>query len=69
MESQNLENRLMEIEMVLTNQEKMLDELNSVVIKQGKMIDALVKQTKMLKDAMPQEIVKPLDEETPPPHY
>lgn len=64
-----LEERLIEIEMALANQEKMLDDLNYVVINQGKIIDNLVKQTKLIKDSLPQDLVKPLEEETPPPHY
>lgn len=65
----NLENRLIEIETALANQEKFIDDLNEVVIKQGKIIDALVQQMKIIKETMPQDFVKPLSEETPPPHY
>ena len=65
----NLENRLIEIETALANQEKFVDDLNEVVIKQGKIIDALIKQMKIIKETMPQDLVKPLSEETPPPHY
>lgn len=64
-----LEERLIEIEMALANQEKTIDDLNEVVIKQGKIIDELVKQTRLIKDSLPQDFVKPLSEETPPPHY
>lgn len=69
MTDNKLEERLIEIEMALANQEKMLDDLNDVVISQGKIIDNLVKQTKLIKDSLPQDLVKPLEEETPPPHY
>ena len=64
-----VENRLIEIETALANQEKFIDDLNEVVIKQGKIIDALVQQMKIIKETMPQDLVKPLSEETPPPHY
>lgn len=64
-----LESRLIEIETALANQEKMLDDLNEVIIKQGKIIDNLTKQTKLIKESLPQDLVKPLSEETPPPHY
>lgn len=64
-----LEGRLIEIEIALANQEKILDDLNEVIITQGKIIDGLVKQTKFIKDSLPQDVVKPLEEETPPPHY
>lgn len=69
MTDKEIEERLIEIEIALANQEKMLDDLNDVVIKQGKIIDELVKQTRMIKDFLPQDLVKPLEEETPPPHY
>ena len=60
--------RLINIEMALDNQAKSLDDLSDVVIKQGKMIDMLIKQNELLKNLLNQDIVKPLSEETPPPH-
>ena len=69
MEEQNIEQRLIDIEMSLANQEKSLDDLNEVVIKQGKVIDLLLRQNKVLLEAMAQDTVKPQSEETPPPHY
>lgn len=69
MEDKILEQRLIDIEINLANQEKVIDELNSVVIKQGKNIDLLLRQNKMLIEALREDTVKPLSEETPPPHY
>lgn len=65
----NLEERLIEIEMALVNQERIVEDLNSVVIEQGKMIDRLLKQNQYLMSVVDQDTVKPLSEETPPPHY
>lgn len=65
----NLEERLIEIEMALANQERIVEDLNSVVIEQGKMIDRLLKQNQYLMSIVDQDTVKPLSEETPPPHY
>ena len=65
----NLEERLIEIETALANQERIVEDLNSVVIDQGKMIDRLLKQNQYLLSVVEQENVKPLSEETPPPHY
>ena len=48
------EERLIKIETVLSEHERLIEELNEVIISQGKMID---------------HAVKPLSEETPPPHY
>ena len=67
--NQEFEERLMNIEMAPANQERMLDDLNQVVIEQGKIIDLLQKQSQYLLAHMNEETVKPLSEETPPPHY
>ena len=69
MEDKILEQRFIDIEINLANQEKMLEELNSVVIEQGKLIDILRKQNKILFEALKEDTVKPLSEETRPPHY
>ena len=61
--------QLIEIEMMLAHQQKAIDELSEMVIKHGKVIDHLQKQTDMLQTALEGDIVKPLSEETPPPHY
>ena len=63
------EDRLINIEVALTQQQKMLDELNSVVIEQGHRIEVLNKQNQYLLNILKQETVKPQSEETPPPHY
>ncbi len=63
------ENRLIDIEMALANQEKMLDELNKIVFEQGQKIDHLLKLNKYLFDLVEKDTVKPISEETPPPHY
>lgn len=64
-----LEERLVAIESALAIAEKVIDELNQVVIDQGKKIDFLVKQNQYLLNSLNEEAVKPLSEETPPPHY
>lgn len=64
-----MEDRFIKIEIALANAEKMLEELNDVVVEQGKTLDLLLKQNKMLMEVVQQEGVKPLSEETPPPHY
>ncbi len=65
----DFQDRLMDIELALTEQQRMLDELNEVIILQGKQIDALKKENVFLKNLIERESVKPLSEETPPPHY
>lgn len=69
MDDKILEKRLVDIEINLTNQEKMLDELSDIIAEQSKTIDYLKKQNEMLVRALQENVVKPQNEETPPPHY
>ena len=62
-------NLLTDIEMALDNQQRAIDDLSEMLIKQGKVIEHLQKQNEWLKNNLNQDVVKPLDEETPPPHY
>ena len=66
---QQSEERFINIEMALSNHEKMLDELNQVIIEQAKMIERLQKQNQYLLNLAENDAVKPQSEETPPPHY
>ena len=63
------EQRLIDIETSLTTMEKTLDELNKVVYEQGLKIDSLMKINKYLLDMLDKDALRPLSEETPPPHY
>lgn len=64
-----MEERLVAIETAIALQEKIIDDLNQVVIEQGKKIDTLQKQNQYLLNNMAENEIKPLSEETPPPHY
>ena len=63
-----MEDRLTEIEIFLTNLERTVEELNSELIRQSKIIKRLELDNKALKEMIGSN-VKPLSEETPPPHY
>ncbi len=63
------ENRLINIETAVAELQKTVDELNSVVIEQGKKIEYLQKMNRYLIENIDKDVVKPLAEETPPPHY
>ncbi len=63
------EGRLINIEMVIADLQKTIDDLNTVVIEQGKKIEYLQKINRYLLDNMEKDVVRPLSEETPPPHY
>ncbi|MBR5154259.1 MAG: SlyX family protein [Alphaproteobacteria bacterium] len=67
----NQEERFIDIEMALSNLERIVEDLNEVIIKQGKDIAFLQKQNRYLTEAIrnTSNLVKPLEEETPPPHY
>ena len=66
----DLEERLTAIEITLAHQQKAIDELSEMTVKQGKMLDVLLAQFEHLKNAIDeQDVVKPLSEEVPPPHY
>ena len=64
-----LEQRLIDIETAITNQDRIIEDLNQVVIMQGKQIDNLLRQNQYLLSVLENDSVKPQSEETPPPHY
>ncbi len=63
------ENRLINIETAVAELQKTVDDLNSVVIEQEKKIEYLQKMNRYLIENIDKDVVKPLAEETPPPHY
>ena len=65
------DDRFVDIEMAISNRERMVEDLNEVIIRQGKDIAFLQKQNHYLTEALrnAQSTVKPEEEETPPPHY
>ncbi len=69
MDEEEIVTHIIEIETAIEHQQKAIDDLSEMVIKQGKMIDVLQKQNRLLQNMLNQDIVKPLSEETPPPHY
>ena len=64
----DLQKRLEALEVDVCHQQKMLDTLNDELVNQWKIIDRLAQENKELKGALGSNI-KPLSEETPPPHY
>ena len=65
----SIDTHLIEIEMSITEHEKSINELIDESIRMNKMIEALTKQVKELTEHLKESNVKPLSEETPPPHY
>ncbi|QLB12140.1 SlyX protein [Bisgaardia hudsonensis] len=70
--TQDLEQRIAELEMKISFQEQTIDELNQSVIAQQFIVDKLQTQlhylAKKMKDLQPSNIANQ-SEETPPPHY
>jgi len=66
-----MDKRLEDIEIRMAYQESTVEGLNQVVIRQQDQIDLLVLEIRRLKQQLEQgdELVRPLSEETPPPHY
>lgn len=64
-----IEDRLVDLEMCVADQDKMLEELNTECIRMSKIIDTLITQNKMLLELLKESPVKSLSEETKPPHY
>lgn len=66
-----MERRVEDIEVRMAYLEHTVEELNQVVIKQQERIDLLVAELMRMKQQVVSgtEFVRPLSEETPPPHY
>lgn len=66
-----MNDQVTDLEIRLTYQESALQQLNDVIVKQQDQIDALIEEIKRLRQQLQSgaEFVRPLSEETPPPHY
>ncbi len=63
------ENRLMELELAVADLQRTVEELNAELIRLNKIQNAVEHEVKELKETVDISPVKPLSEETPPPHY
>jgi SlyX protein len=65
-----MDKRITQLESKVAFQERLLQELNTVVVAQQNRIEQLERKLNALKDQSARgDLVKDLDEETPPPHY
>jgi len=64
----DLEERLQAIECAITDMQRMLDDLNEEFVRQSKILEKIQVENKALRESL-ENNVKPLSEETPPPHY
>ncbi|MBQ9090190.1 MAG: SlyX family protein [Alphaproteobacteria bacterium] len=65
----NIQNQLTDLEIYVANQEKIIEEMNDELVRLSKIVETLVAQNKLLFEALKETPVKPLSEETRPPHY
>ena len=61
--------KIVDLERYVANLEKQLDDLNDEDVRVAKLTAKLEREYHDLKDSVDTSIVKPLSEETPPPHY
>ena len=64
-----MEKEVIDLQMRLMEQSRQLEDLNQEVLRLSKLVARLEKQYTALQDAMQENFVKPLSEETRPPHY
>ncbi len=63
------EERITELEMAVAEIQKMIDDLNAESVRQAQVMMRLEQDCKNLRLLVDEGVVKPLSEETPPPHY
>ena len=63
------EERITELEMAVAEIQKMIDDLNAESVRQAQVMMRLEQDCKNLRLLVDEGGVKPLSEETPPPHY
>lgn len=61
--------RLTALELAVLDLSKTADDLNAELVRQGKLVTQLETACRLLKEALNDGAVKPLSEETRPPHY
>ena len=66
-----MQDKMTDLEIRISYLENTIDELNEVVTKQQDQIDLLIREALRVKQQVEQgaEFVRPMSEETPPPHY
>ena len=64
-----MQKEVIDLQMRSMEQARQLDDLNQEVLRLSKLVSRLEKQYTALQDAIQENLVKPLSEEIPPPHY
>ncbi len=64
-----MEERIVELEIRYTHQQRMLEELSEVVVAQGRTIERLTEEVTTLRARGAAGVAEEAPEEGPPPHY
>jgi len=66
-----MQEKITDLEIRISYMEETIETLNEVVTRQQDQIDLLIREVMQLKQQVEQgaDFVRPLSEETPPPHY
>ncbi len=64
-----MSDEIVSLQMRLMEQDRQLDDLSKEIVRLSKVVEKLSKDCQSLRDSMAENLVKPLSEETPPPHY
>ena len=67
--TKSCDEKIIDLEILMTEYQRIIDDMNDEIIRQGKIIARLEKEVTALKQEVVENNVKPLSEETPPPHY
>lgn len=64
-----MQDEIVSLQMRLMEQDRQIEDLSKEVIRVSKLVEKLAKEWQNLRDSRAENLVKPLSEETPPPHY
>ena len=67
-----MSDRITDLEIQLTHQQRQVEELNGLMYRQQQSIDSLASELRQIKEQLQivlPSLVKETEEETPPPHY
>lgn len=64
-----MQDEIVSLQMRLMEQDRQIEDLSKEVIRVSKLVEKLAKEWQNLRESRAENFVKPLSEETPPPHY
>lgn len=64
-----MQDEIVSLQMRLMEQDRQIEDLSKEVIRVSKLVEKLAKEWQNLRESRAENLVKPLSEETSPPHY